>query len=100
MPSSDNEIIKSYDLSFPIYHAISTEQTAFLPPRSTTIHDPSLLCDHLVPRLFSKAFCGIASSPSSPITEDRNIPQDFGSLFCCENINIQTGFLSGNAVLF
>src|SRR5687768_11286826 len=46
---------------------------ALLLPRSTTIHDPTSLCDHLVSRLLSKAFCGIASSPSSPITENRDI---------------------------
>src|SRR5918999_2840395 len=73
IPSSDNDIIKSYDRSFPLYHAISTKQTALLLPRSTNIHDPTLLCDHLVCRLLSKAFCGTASSPSSPIAENRDI---------------------------
>ena len=55
-PSFDADITKLFCLSFPLYHAILTLQIFLLVPKSSCIHEPTPLLDHLVLRLLSRTF--------------------------------------------
>ncbi len=55
-PSFEVDITKLFCLSFPLNQATLTSQTLLTVPKSSCIHDPTPLLDHLVSKLSSTTF--------------------------------------------